>query len=1098
MPLNKSIKNILVIGSGPIVIGQACEFDYSGTQACKALREEGYKVVLINSNPATIMTDKETADEVYLEPITPSVIKKIIRQEKIDAVLPTIGGQTSLNVAIEIAESGFFEENQVKLIGANVEAIRKAENRKLFNAAMRELNYRMARSSIVQDKEKALTLLKDLNFPVVVRTSFTLGGAGGAIAYNIEEYKAILENAFAMSHHQEIQVEESLVGWKEFEFEVMKDEADNVVIICSIENLNPMGIHTGDSITVAPQQTLSDSEYQNLRNMTIAIIRKIGVATGGANVQFAVNPETKEVLVIEMNPRVSRSSALASKATGFPIAKIAAKLAVGLRLDEIPNDITRNTPACFEPTLDYVVTKIPKFSFEKFTSFTPNLGVQMKSVGETMAIGRTFKESFQKAIRGLDVDKVGFDGMIFSYKKIANLTSRQIKKYAQDRETELQEAKKKIIANDYQQIYYIKDLFFSAHSIDEIHALTKIDHWFLYQLKEIFEQERKYWGKSLDKVSAYEGLKLKQSGFSNAQLSFIFGKSEDEVNLYLDEKGIAPVYKMVDTCAGEFPAYTPYYYSTYDEENEFELKDPKKSRVIIIGGGPNRIGQGIEFDYMCVKAALKLRKMGIEVIIVNSNPETVSTDYDISNYLFFEPITREDVLNILKQTNPLGVIVHLGGQTPLNLIADFPKNSPPLPILGTGIASINVCEDREAFRRVLHELNFKQPESETATHLKKALSSARKIGYPVLVRPSFVLGGRGMKIVYDDESFTQIFNQAKTLAISKEKSVLIDKFLENAMELDVDLIADGKNVIICGILEHVERVGVHSGDSACIFPPQNISEKTLKKIIHQSKKIALKLNIIGLMNIQFAVKNEEIYFIEANPRGSRTVPFISKAANVSWVDLATKVMLGHKLSAEEKKKCFSKNQQKYVAVKEAVFPFDKFVEEDIILGPEMKSTGEVMGMGKNLAEAFYKSQIAAGNVLPKKGGVLISTYSKDAEILIPACRKLLSMGFTIYATKGTAKFLTNYNVVNQRIHKLGEGQRPNIKDEIINGRIHLIFNTPVGKEAELSDVYIRLLAKQYKICVFTALESISICVEAMDAYFRQKQEFSVYSLNSIF
>ncbi len=1096
MPRNLEIKKILVIGSGPIIIGQACEFDYSGTQACKALREEGYKVILVNSNPATIMTDPETADEVYIEPITPTTIKKIILKEKVDAVLPTIGGQTSLNVAVKVAEEGFFKENGVVLIGADIKAIKKAEDRKLFKKAMDDLGYQMAQSEVVTNQEKALTLLEQLKFPVVIRTSFTLGGTGGAIAYNLEEYKKIIQNAFSLSSHQEIQIEQSLLGWKEFELEVMKDNADNVVIICSIENLNPMGVHTGDSITVAPQQTLSDSEYQKMRNMAIAIIRKIGVSTGGANVQFAVNPENKEILVIEMNPRVSRSSALASKATGFPIAKIAAKLAVGLRLDEIANDITQNTPACFEPTIDYVVTKIPKFAFEKFSSSSPYLGVQMKAVGETMAIGRTFKESFQKAIRGLEVSKVGFDGVIFNYKKIASLNKRELKKVLKEEKHRVKEVIKKVSANHFEQVYYIKDLFYWGYSVEEIYAWSKVDPWFLYQMKEIFDWEQKLWHKKITNYHFEEIRFLKQMGFSNEQLAIFFQQSYAEIEKYLQEKNIVPQYKIVDTCAGEFSAYTPYYYSTYDEENEFQFKDSTKERVVIIGGGPNRIGQGIEFDYMCVKAAQKLKSLGYEVIIINSNPETVSTDYDTSDYLFFEPLTKEDVLNILKQINPLGVIVHLGGQTPLNLVNDFSKNN--IPILGTSINSISICEDREAFRKILNELGFLQPESETALTLKKALVIANKIGYPILVRPSYVLGGLGMKIVYDDDSLITIFEKAQKISSVKDQPILIDKFLEEGIEIDLDLVCDGESVIICGVLEHIEKVGVHSGDSASILPPQNISPAIFKKIINQAKAIAKRLNIIGLMNIQFAIKGDKLYFIEANPRGSRTVPFISKASSIPWVNLAIKAMMGEKFSVEDKKKCFSKKKMELVTVKESVFPFDKFVDEDIILGPEMKSTGEVMGVGKNLPEAFYKSQIAVSNFLPKKGGVLISISSplREEKILIPACKKLLAMGFTIFATEGTSYFLNEHGISNKFIHKLGEG-RPNIQDAILNQEINLIFNTPIGKQAKSSDAYIRLLAKQYKISVFTMLESIHLCVEAMNEYYHKKKDFAIYSLKAM-
>lgn len=1090
MPLDQSIKSILVIGSGPIIIGQACEFDYSGTQACRVLKENGLKVTLINSNPATIMTDSDTANEIYIEPIIPEVIEKICLKEKIDSVLPTVGGQTGLNVVVKVAKTGFFEKNGIQIIGADIHAIKKAEDRNEFKKVISELGYKMSDAYYIYNLEEAMNALKNLSFPIIIRASYTLGGSGGSVAKNIDEYKTLIEKGLSLSMINEVVVEKSILGWKEYELEVMKDSQDNVVIICSIENIDPIGIHTGDSITVAPQQTLSDKEYQQLRDMSIAIIKKIGVTTGGANIQFAIHPETREVLVIEMNPRVSRSSALASKATGFPIAKIAAKLAIGYSLDEIPNDITRSTPASFEPTLDYVVTKIPKFAFEKFISASPYLGIQMKSVGETMAIGRSFRESIQKAIRGLEVKRYGFDGICFSYDKIKSLGNQALQNFIKtQKEKDIDLIKKNVFEGHYQRIFYLKDLFFLKLSVGDIYNLCQIDHWFLQELKAIFDLERYYWKRPLEQVSKDDIRLLKENGFSDVQLSYIFDRSEDEIREWRKKLEILPVYKIVDTCAGEFEAQTPYYYSSYDEENELHSHHSKKEKIIIIGGGPNRIGQGIEFDYMCVHASKTLRKMGYESVIINSNPETVSTDYDTSDLLFFEPLTLEDTLNIIEAIKPIGIIVHYGGQTPLNLAKAYTRMG--VKILGTSFHSIKITEDRKSFKNILQKLNFLQPVNDTVVSIQEAKKTCTTIGYPVLLRPSFVLGGARMRIVYDEEELNDYFNQ--TIEDSDEYPVLIDKYLENAIEVDVDLISDGEHVVICGIMEHIEAAGVHSGDSACILPPQSLPKSILNKIIKQSTEIALELEVKGPMNIQFAIKQDNLFFIEVNPRGSRTLPFVSKSTGIPWVQLATKVTVGKHLTSKDISLSFPNLLLDYVCVKEAVLPFDKFPNEDTILSPEMKSTGEVMGIGKNKAEAFYKSQIASDSYLPKEGGVLISIKTKKAEAILDSCRILSELGFTLYATEGTYHFLKNHKILSKFVYKLGEG-KPDIRDFIIDGKIHLIYNTPIGKEGKISDHYIRLLAKQYKISIYTETNAMIICSQAIKEY--SSRNFEHYSLKS--
>ena len=1366
MPKRTDIQSILVIGAGPIVIGQACEFDYSGSQACKALMQEGYRVILVNSNPATIMTDPEMADKTYIEPVTPDVIQEIIIREKPDALLPTIGGQTGLNAAVKVAENNFLEQHGVEIIGADINAINKAENRELFKKTMEQIGLRTTKAKIARSTSEAVKIAKEIGFPLIIRASFTLGGTGGSIAYNMEEFKGLATKGLEFSLANEIIVEESIVGWKEYELEVMRDQKDNVVIICSIENVDPIGFHTGDSITVAPQQTLTDSQYQTLRDHSIKIIREIGVSTGGANVQFAIHPKTGEVIVIEMNPRVSRSSALASKATGFPIAKIAAKLAVGYYLDEIPNDITRYTPASFEPTIDYVVTKIPRFAFEKFSVSDPTLGVQMKSVGETMSIGRTFNESFQKAIRGLEIGSPGFDGFYFSYANIIkkknqaqnqaqklietiielefeiqriyskNMTKNgthlyrringlpiripmflnelisyrynskllakrsrkrrptnsnlrkclkfigscpevylsepwkeslvnildhlsfdeislklmkgewektiqeewektiqdkikveQLKKltefllelelevykyknnisgkneyrkniingiptrvplirnrkarvfesklitiivkrtqsinfsvdffeYLQDLrcqlpesirnialgvvfglhpdsqslmedgdgelksssviklyqilsklfsnndlneisfdevflrlkekwevispffmpslydQEELEKIKKdvrtKLKSGHYERLKYLKDAFFLGIGQEEIFDLTKMDPWFIEHLFQIFNLEKKYWGRKLNDIDATEFKLLKSNGFSDEQLSFFFHASATKVKKKRKSLKIKPVYKLVDTCSAEFKARTPYYYSSYDEEDEIKKKNKKK--IVILGGGPNRIGQGIEFDYMCVQASLMLRELGFETIMINSNPETVSTDYDISTHLFFEPVTFEDVTSIVDKLKPKGVIVQLGGQTPLNIVKRLEKVG--VKILGTSAENIFKAEDRDLFKNIIDSLGFKQPRNAIAYSTKESLHLGETIGYPLVVRPSFVLGGRAMRIVHQRQDLEVYLEKA--VEASKDKPILLDHYLEGAVEVDVDCIFDGEDFKVCGIVEHIEEAGIHSGDSACVFPAQHLSQSMIKKITFQSREIAKVLNVIGLMNVQFAVQKEELYFLEVNPRGSRTVPFISKASGVPWVKIATAVMVGKKLKdipLEEKK-------LNYICVKEAILPFDKFPHEDTILGPEMKSTGEVMGIGKNLGQAFAKAQMAVGQHLPSSGGVLITLNTKDKPKITNACHTLKELGFLLFATEGTHRYLKEQGIEAKFIHKLGKG-RPDVRDLILNKEVNMIFNTPVGREAKVKDEYLRKLASQKKIPIMTTVRAMDTSVMAI-------------------
>ena len=976
MPKRTDIKKILLIGSGPIIIGQACEFDYSGTQACKALREEGYKVVLVNSNPATIMTDPETADATYIEPLTADILEMIIKKEKPDALLPTMGGQTALNLAVELADKGILAQYGVELIGAKLHAIKKAEDRELFKEAMKKIGLEVPKSAHVGSLKEGLDAVEEIGFPAILRPSFTLGGTGGGIAYNLEEYQILLERGLKLSPVKQILVEESALGWKEYELEVMRDGKDNVVIICSIENLDPMGVHTGDSITVAPAQTLTDKEYQRMRDASIAIIREIGVDTGGSNIQFALNQNNGKMVVIEMNPRVSRSSALASKATGFPIAKIAAKLAIGLTLDEIPNDITRETPASFEPTIDYVVTKIPRFAFEKFPEADPTLTTQMKSVGEAMSIGRTFKESLQKAIRSLEIGIHGFD----------------------DIQADSSVIKAKLKTPNAERIWYVAQALRTGMSIQEIYELTWIDPWFLENIRQIIEMEEEIKVKSEKlKVKSAEFVEMikdaKSYGFSDRRLAQLLKVQEADIRNLRKQNNLRAVYKMVDTCAAEFAAYTPYMYSTYEvpfyrvqgvEDSRIQGSTPaveceanpgSRKKVIILGSGPNRIGQGIEFDYCCVHAVFALRELGFETIMVNCNPETVSTDYDTADRLYFEPLTIEDVLNIIDVEKPEGVIVQFGGQTPLKLAVPLEKEG--VKILGTSPDSIDRAEDRKRFKKLLHKLNLKQAESDTAMSVEEAISAARKIGYPVMVRPSYVLGGRAMEIVYDEQSLREYMVRA--VKASPKHPVLVDKYLEDAIEVDVDAISDGNDVIIGGVMEHIEEAGVHSGDSACSLPPHSLSKEIIAEIEQQTKALAKELDVIGLMNVQFAVKNQDIYILEVNPRGSRTIPFVGKATGVPLAKIAAKLMVGKTL------KELGLTQEKrisHIAVKEAVFPFDRFYGVDTILGPEMKSTGEVMGIDDDFGLAFGKSQTACGNKIPLSGKIFISLKDKDKPLSV--------------------------------------------------------------------------------------------------------------------
>ena len=1053
MPKRKDIHKILIIGSGPIVIGQACEFDYSGTQACKVLRSEGYKVVLVNSNPATIMTDPELADRTYIEPITPEVVERVIRRERPDSLLPTLGGQTGLNTAVALAESGVLKKYKVRMLGANLRSIKKAEERDRFKKTIQDIGLEVPRSGYAHSWQEAKKIVEEIGFPAIIRPSYTLGGSGGNVAYNTEEYAEYIRWGLSLSPRSQVLVEESVAGWKEYELEVMRDRKDNVVIVCSIENLDPMGIHTGDSITVAPAQTLTDKEYQIMRDASLKIIRAIGVETGGSNIQFAVNPANGKLYVIEMNPRVSRSSALASKATGFAIAKIASLLAVGYTLDEIPNDITKKTPACFEPTIDYCVVKWPRFTFEKFPQTSPELTVQMKSVGEAMAIGRTFKESLQKAIRSLEIDRY-------------SLEDKHI-----DKKIPLNALRDKLRSNCWDKLWYVAEALRRDMSVEEVSRLSKIDPWFLNNIKDIVAMESQLLaGRGKLPEPALVG-RAKQYGFSDKYLASVAGVSESELRRHRQSAGVDPVYKMVDTCGAEFEAATPYLYSSYESECEANPTDRRK--VVILGGGPNRIGQGIEFDYCCCHAAFALREIGVESLMVNCNPETVSTDYDTSDRLYFEPLTFEDVMAICEKERPDGVIVQFGGQTPLKLAVPLEKAG--VKIIGTSPNSIDRAENRERFNRLVKKLKLRQPESGTATCYEGTLKVARKLGYPLLIRPSFVLGGRAMDIVYDEDALQACVDEA--IEASGEHPILIDKFLNDATELDVDAISDGKRVVIGGVMEHIEEAGVHSGDSACSIPPVNIKKKVLNEIKQQTKLLALELNVKGLINIQFAVKDDVVYILEVNPRASRTIPFVSKAIGVPLAKLAAKVMTG--MTLDELK--FTKEvQRSHFAVKEAVFPFLKFPGTDTLLGPEMLSTGEVMGISDDFGTAYAKSQIAAGNSLPVAGSVLFSVKDDDKRRAVTLARRLCEMGFKIIATKGTCIKFIKQNIPSEFALKVSEG-RPNIVDAIINGKVDLIVNTTVGKQSITDSFSIRRSALDRQVPYVTTMRGAEAVVEAIGA-----------------
>ena len=1062
MPRRTDIKKILLIGSGPIIIGQACEFDYSGTQACKALREEGYQVVLVNSNPATIMTDPATAQRTYIEPLTWEMVAKVIERERPDALLPTLGGQTALNIAMELAKNGILEQFKCEMIGANPEVIHKAEARDAFKLAMEKIGMNVCKGAVVHTIEEARKTLAEVGLPCIIRPSFTMGGSGSAIAYNRDDFDDLVLNGLTLSPITEVLVEESIIGWKEYEMEVMRDVDDNVVIICAIENFDPMGVHTGDSITVAPAQTLTDKEYQRMRDASLAIIREIGVETGGSNIQFAIHPENGKMIVIEMNPRVSRSSALASKATGFPIAKIAAKLAVGFRLWELQNDITKKTQACFEPTIDYVVTKIPRFAFEKFPEADSTLTTQMKSVGETMAIGRTFKESFQKALRGLEVGAFGFGA-----------DSKDL--WFTDRRPDDEEIRSKLSRPNAERVWFIRYAMLGGMSIDEIYSITNIDKWFLDQLKELVEIENRLRAiGSLSGIDATTMRQVKQFGFSDRQLATLLNSDDGEIREWRKSHGIVATYKSVDTCAAEFEAYTPYYYSTYETENETPPKGDKK-RVIILGGGPNRIGQGIEFDYCCCHASYALRELGIESIMVNSNPETVSTDYDTSDMLFFEPLTTEDVLNIVDTVQPDGVIVQFGGQTPLNLARALANEG--VPIIGTSVDTIEDAEDREKFQVLLNELKIKQPANGIARTMAQARSEVQKVGFPCLVRPSFVLGGRAMEICYDHSQFERFV--AEAFVVAQGQPVLIDRFLEDATEVDVDAVSDGDDVVIMGIMEHIEEAGVHSGDSACVIPSFSLSQEVLAEIRQATDAMARRLKVVGLMNVQFAIKEEDgksvVYVLEVNPRASRTVPFVAKATGVAVANIATKVMVGMKLKDLG---ITSEPIPRSVSVKESVFPFRKFAGVDIVLGPEMRSTGEVMGISDEFPIAFNKSQIAAGVVLPSSGNVFLSIAARHRDGISDMARQLHEMGYKLLATSGTAQVLEKANIPVSKVKKLAEGN-PNLIDYLKNDEVSLIINTPSGKGARTDEGRIRAAAVQAGVPCITTIAAARMAVEAM-------------------
>jgi carbamoyl-phosphate synthase large subunit len=1046
MPKRTDIKKILIIGAGPIIISQACEFDYSGTQACKALKEEGYEVVLINSNPATIMTDPETAHRTYIEPITPEIVEKIIEKERPCALLPTLGGQTGLNTAVEVANMGVLEKYGVEMIGANVAVIQKAEDRDQFRKAMERIGLRIPRSGIATNMPEARAIAQEIGFPIIVRPSFTLGGTGGGVAYNADDLEIYAKAGLDASLITQVMLEESVLGWKEYELEVMRDHNDNVVIICSIENMDPMGVHTGDSVTVAPAQTLTDREYQVMRDGAIAIMREIGVDTGGSNVQFAINPENGEMIVVEMNPRVSRSSALASKATGYPIAKIAAKLAVGYTLDEIANDITGETYASFEPTLDYCVVKIPRWTFEKFPDTEDILTTAMKSVGETMAIGRTFPEAFQKGLRSLEIGSHGFglDG-----KKLVRNPQPPLS---------LADIEQGLATPNSQRIFFLYHALSRDMPVETIYQLTKIDHWFIHQLKDVVTLERRI--QAAEKpISAELLTEAKREGFSDFQIAYLTGTDASAVKVRRKAMGLRPVYKLVDTCAAEFKAATPYYYSTYETEDEARVTSRRK--VMILGGGPNRIGQGIEFDYCCVHASYALKDMGIESIMVNSNPETVSTDYDTSDKLYFEPLTIEDVLHIVETEKPEGLIVQFGGQTPLNLAEGLKANN--VPILGTQPESIARAEDRKQFQVMLNKLGLKQPANGTAMTIPEAVSEAAAIGYPVIVRPSFVLGGRAMKIVYDEKDLRNFAKPA--LEASEGHPILIDQFLEEAVEVDVDALCDGQTTIIGGIMEHIEEAGIHSGDSACVLPPQSLSPAIMEEIRAATRAMAEELGVKGLMNVQYAVKDERLYVLEVNPRASRTVPFVSKATGVPLARLATQVMVGRSI---QEIGLTQDPWPSHVSVKEAVLPFNRFPGVDTLLGPEMKSTGEVMGIDGDFGIAYAKAELGAGQRFPVSGAVFVSVKDRDKATVLPVAKQLSDLGFELIATHGTAQYLTNNGLKVSRVNKVSQG-RPHVVDLIKNGEIHLVINTGTGETVVRDGYELRRAALKYQIPYVTTI-----------------------------
>ena len=1055
MPVNKNIKSVLIIGAGPIIIGQACEFDYSGVQACKALREEGLRVILVNSNPATIMTDPEMADKVYIEPIHWRNIEKIIIKEKPDAILPTMGGQTALNTTLDLNRHKILQKYSVEIIGASIKSIDMAEDRELFKNAMSEIGLDTPHAYIAHSLEEAQIHQKEIGFPILVRPSFTLGGTGGGIAYNIQDFENIVKRGLDLSPTSEVLIEESVIGWKEYEMEVVRDKNDNCIIICSIENVDPMGVHTGDSITVAPAQTLTDKEYQLMRNASIKVLRKIGVDTGGSNVQFAVSPKNGKILVIEMNPRVSRSSALASKATGFPIAKVAAKLAIGYSLDELRNEITGDIiPASFEPSIDYVVTKIPRFAFEKFKEANSMLTTQMKSVGEVMSIGRNFQESLQKALRGLEIGVSGLDR--------PNIKARSDKEH-------LDVIKNKLRSPNADRIFYIAEAYRIGLTGKEINELTGIDFWFLSQIEDIVFEEIELSKKTIELIDKQHLLRLKSKGFSDSTLSQILKSTQDKIRALRKKFDIKPVYKRVDACAAEFEATTAYMYSTYDLECEALPTDNKK--IIILGGGPNRIGQGIEFDYCCVHASLALRAHGYETIMVNCNPETVSTDFDISDRLYFEPLTFEDVMSIVDIEKPDGVIVHYGGQTPLKLAIELKENG--VKIIGTSPEAIDMAEDREKFKKLVEKLGLKQPVNSTATNIDDALKSAESIGYPLVVRPSYVLGGRAMEIVANEDDLRRYMGEA--VSVSNDSPVLLDKFLNDAVEVDIDIVCDGTSVFIGAIMEHIEEAGIHSGDSGCSIPPYTLSVDILEQLKEQVTKLAIELNVIGLMNTQFAIKNDEIFLLEVNPRASRTAPFVSKSIGIQLAKIGALVMSGEKLSSLNLPK---ESIPKYYTVKEAVLPFSKFPEVDVLLGPEMKSTGEVMGIGNSFGEAYFKAQRAAGVILPKKGNVFLSVRDIDKPAICEIASDLIKIGFKLYATRGTQVYLEENKIECQRINKVKQGH-PHIVDMIKNGDVHLIINTTEGAISIKDSFSIRKEANNNNVCLTTTISGAKAFCKAI-------------------